>query len=283
MRGKAGTSFDVLHEGLPRWLHEPVRGWLWPFVRYYQEGGLYYREDWLRTLQARMHLEPPLTWEAKGGTATTARDLMDRVGAGDGEVGLDVVDYVLHFLMEWSSLDQRRVETAHELDAILTSGGSAWEVTPLGDGNYALTRRALGPVVEAIEDLRSANERAADHLHSAWRYLAGRDPIPDQAYFQALLAVEAAAKPVVTPHDRDATLGKMLSAIRDKPDKFRFVLGEPTDVLGVAGALWKTHRRHGTDDREAPMGMAQDEADAAVHLALTLVRWFAGGGFTRAS
>ncbi len=76
------------------------------------------------------------------------------------------------------------------------------------DGHYALTRRALGPVVEAIENLRSANDRAADHLYTAWRHLAGRDPIPDQAYSQALLAVEAAAKPVVSPTDEKATLGK---------------------------------------------------------------------------
>ncbi len=73
----------------------------------------------------------------------------------------------------------------------------------------------------------------------------------------------------------------MVSNIRAKPDKWRFVLGDPTDVLGVIDALWTTHRRHGTDDGEAPMGMAQEEADAAVHLAITLVRWFAGGAFSR--
>ena len=59
------------------------------------------------------------------------------------------------------------------------------------------------------------------------------------------------------------------------------MLGSAADVLGPAQMLWETHRRHGTDEREAPMGMSQAEADAGVYLALTLVRWFAGGGFSR--
>jgi len=66
-------------------------------------------------------------------------------------------------------------------------GGSAWEVRPAGDNlNYALTRRAVGPVVEAIEDIANVSERAGSHLSEAWRQLAGRNPNPDMAYFQAV-------------------------------------------------------------------------------------------------
>jgi len=97
-----------------------------------------------------------------------------------------------------------------------------------------------------------------------------------------LLAVEAAAKPVVTPNDSQATLGRMIGSIRATPNQWTFALGKPEDVAATAGLLWENHRRHGTDDRQAPMGMSQDEADAGVHLALALVRWFVGGAFARA-
>jgi hypothetical protein len=275
---KPDPRFDTLHEGLPGWIREPVLAWLRPFlwVRTPRRE-VSYRIAWLRDLQMRMRLEPPLPW---GDLKTTCRDLLDRVIASP-EVGLDVLDYSLRHLSEAESWQQPRDDRAAQLARVLELGGSAWEVSPAGDGsNYTLTRRALGPVLEAIEDLRSVSERASDYLNEGWRHLAGRDPNPDMAYFQAVLAVEAAAKPIVSPNDSKATLGRMLGQIRANPGAYSFVLGQPEDVLGPAGLLWENHRRHGTDDRTAPMGMRQEEADAGVHLAITLVRWFAGGAFT---
>ena len=278
-RGQSSTSFDTLHEGIPAWLLEPVRAWLRPFIRSRATtGGLIYHADWMRNLQARMHLEPPLPWHFA--ISDVAHALEERVARNNGEVGLDIIDYVLHHLPEARRYGSD--EAAEEIAAILLSGGSAWEVTPVGnDGSYSLTRRAVGPVREAIDEIMPVAERAGRHLTDAWRYLASRDPIPDQAYFQALMAVEAAAKPIVSPRDGDATLGKMLRAVRDAPQKFRFVLGDVSTVVPIMEAMWTTHVRHGTDDREAPMGMSQDEADAGVHTALTLVRWFVGGAITR--
>jgi hypothetical protein len=56
--------------------------------------------------------------------------------------------------------------------------------------------------------------------------------------------------------DGQATLGNMIKAVEDAPGKFTFILGEPEAV-------------------------SREEADAAVHLALTLVRWFSSGAFAR--
>ncbi len=278
-RGKTGTSFDIHHEGIPTWLLEPVCSWLRPFIRTHTDtGGVHYFTDWMRKLQARMHLDPPLPWELN--TRSIADALEQRVALKDGEVGLDILDYTLHHLSETHAL-YTADETAQELGAILLAGGSAWEVTAIDGGNYALTRRAIGPVRDAIEQIVPVAERAGAHLRAAWQHLAGRDPNPDQAYFQALMAVEAAAKPVVSPRDSEATLGKMLRAIGDAPQKFSFVLGDSSVVVPVMEAMWKTHKRHGTDDRDVPLGMSPQEADSAVHLALTLVRWFAGGAITR--
>jgi hypothetical protein len=277
-RGKEGTPFDALHEGVPSWMREPVQAWIRPFLRSYGPmGDVDIHSDWLRDLQNRLCLDPPLPWN----TARNAIDAFEARMDEGGELALDVLDYSLGYLGEGDSY--YREKRASELDRILKHGRSAWEVTTVDEeGNVALTRRSLGPVVEAIEDLKSDGERAAAHLTEAWKNLAGRTPNPDMAYFHTVQAVEAAAKPVVTPNDGLATLGRMIRAIEAKPGKWTFVLGDPDEILGPARLLWETHRRHGTDDREAPMGMSADEADAGVHLGLTLVRWFASGAFKRA-
>jgi hypothetical protein len=262
-----------------------VVDWIRPFVVGYDQDPMgssaFFYVDWLRELQNRLRLTPPLPWGRSA--EQTANALLQRMNE-DGELTLDVLDYTLRHLDERVDVDgqSERDDRAAELARALDTGGSAWDVTAAADGrNYALTRRALGPITEAIDDIRTASERAGDHLAEAWRQLAGRTPNPDAAYFQAVLAVEAAAKPVVSPNDSMATLGRMMGAIKANPHMWTFVLGRPEDVLGPAGLLWENHRRHGTDDREAPMGMSQAEADAGVHLAITLVRWFAGGAFSR--
>jgi hypothetical protein len=160
---------------------------------------------------------------------------------------------------------------------VLRMGGSAWEVTDTADGQWQLTRRALGPIREAIEDTRTSSERAHAHLVKAWSELAGRDPDPGSAYREAVRAVECVAKPVISPNNATATLGTMLREMRDKPEKWRFVLGSTETVADMCETLWRGQPdRHGTDDETAPMHASPEEADAAVHLAIALVRFFAG-------
>ena len=46
--------------------------------------------------------------------------------------------------------------------------------------------------------------------------------------------------------------------------------------------LWKGQiDRHGTDDASTPLSVSQAEAEAAVHLAVTLVQWFTSGAVSR--
>ena len=252
-----------------------VIDWIIPFVRSYADyEGVIVNRAWLGDLELRMHLETPLDRSSDEAMAASLLKRMD----DDDAFALDVLDYALRHLSDvYPDWPSNRAEDATRLERLLTLAGSAWEVSPAGDeDNYALTRRALGPVVEAIEDLRSSSERAADHLGAAWRQLAGRDPNPDMAYFQAVLAVEAAAKPIVSPKDSNATLGKMRAAIRDAPSKWEFALGEPEDVIALISLLWDAHRRHGTDDREAPLGMSRGGGDsrcASSAHPCALVRW----------
>jgi hypothetical protein len=47
--------------------------------------------------------------------------------------------------------------------------------------------------------------------------------------------------------------------------------------------LWKSQLdRHGTDNEAVPIEVSKDEAETALHLAITLVHWFTSGAVTRA-
>jgi hypothetical protein len=72
-----------------------------------------------------------------------------------------------------------------------------------------------------------------------------------------------------------------LTALRDlkaKPSKWTFTLGDLDPVIAMMERLWTSPIRHGTDVRT---DHTQPEADAAVHLAIPLVRYFAGGLVTQ--
>jgi hypothetical protein len=117
-------------------------------------------------------------------------------------------------------------------------------------------------------------------LREAWAQLLGVHPDPSAAYQSAVAAVEVAAKPVVSPNQQLTTLGSIRGEMRANPDRWKFDLGEAEVVVELLTALWETQLRHG--DETAPISETQEEADAAVHLALTLVRWFTTGAVRRA-
>ena len=118
------------------------------------------------------------------------------------------------------------------------------------------------------------SEQAHDLLQRALERISARNPDPDGAYDLAVKAVEAAAHPVVSPGNDRATLGTMIGDLRAKPAKWRFELGDIDLVIAMSKRLWRSHIRHGTGPRTAHTAA---EADAAVHLAIPLVRFFASG------
>jgi hypothetical protein len=116
----------------------------------------------------------------------------------------------------------------------------------------------------------------------------GRQPDPSDGYRQAVKAVESVAQPVVIPNDSKATLGKVIAAMREKPAKWSVLLDSGAaekrilDVVGMMDLLWRgQHDRHGTSDEKIPAEVSQAEAEAAVHLAITLVQWFRTGVISR--
>lgn len=200
---------------------------------------------------------------------------------------LSCIDYVLsHESSQFDPLDP-----ANPVDALrhlLDLARSAWTVTQdAKSGLYRLERRDMSQTQEVVGDLVRRTDRPGLHLASAWKAVAGISPSPNEAYNQAVCAVEAAYAPVVIPRDKGARLGKIQRAIEAKPDKWTFslrVLNEvdeetPAGTLVVAEmmrVLARANVRHGVHEQAQH---SEDEALAAVHLAVSLVGFVASGAF----
>ncbi|MGH8984178.1 MAG: hypothetical protein ACRDY6_09945 [Acidimicrobiia bacterium] len=171
------------------------------------------------------------------------------------------------------------------LERILAEGGSAWRLAVYSSPpRGGLERRVDEAVTTAARETMSASGRAGQYLAQAWNEAYGRDPSPGEAYRHAVRAVEVAAIPVVIPNDGSATLGKVITAMRDAPQKWSATLSpsdgsDPVEVVrGMCELLWRSQwDRHGVPDASVPFDVSSEEAEAAVHLATTLVQWFTGG------
>jgi hypothetical protein len=270
--GGPDPRFDEPSEGLPPWLKGHVLEWV---DTAFLPGG-YENEEALRALQLDFRLERPLGADG----ATPRNDLIKRMYVND-EFALDVLDWMVHNHRYFSSGHQSE-EWVGELGLLLNQGGSAWEVITVGYMSHRLTRRAVGPVVEVLEQTATEATRAHMHLSEAWSKLMGREPDPSGAYREAVRAVEAVAKPVILPDNDRATLGQMIAAMREKPEKWTTTIGTVDDVRAQMEAVWTGQLdRHGTDDEAVPLNVSQAEADAAFSTCLNLVRLYAGGHVVR--
>lgn len=265
-------------EGLPPHLAGPVLTW----VRDAFRSGGPLEPSGTALEQAQLQLE--LKWGLSLETPSIAlMELLQRSEA-DEAFALDVVEYCLYWLEALVGYFHKTGEMVDRLALILLAGGSVWEVSQHAEDDvprFTLTRRAVGPVQEMIAAVPPST-RSHQHLVAAWMRLSGRDPYPGGAYREAVRAVEAAAKPIVLPNDALATLGKMIRALEDKPEKWTTTLGSVDDVTAMMKSVWTGQLdRHGTDDESVPLNVNQEQADAAVHICLTLTRLFGGGHVTR--
>jgi hypothetical protein len=275
-RGKADARLDEPTEGLPGYLAGPVIEWVRDCFTDPDAYPVTVRVAALQRLQLRFKLDQPLKWRDP---QTAGASLLERI-VGNEEFGLDVLDYMLHHIQEFTPRFTASDDIATRLNTVLHNGGSAWEVVKTRDA-FQLSRRAVGPIREAIEAIPPAT-RAHQHLVAAWNRLSGRNPDESGAYREAVRAVEAAAKPIILPSDPNATLGKMIAAMRDRPDKWSTTIGSVDDVRQLMASVWTSQLdRHGTDDESVPLNVSADQADAAVHICLTLVRLFVGGHVQR--
>lgn len=207
-----------------------------------------------------------------------ALDALAKEVASNGPRALDVLDGVLMMSRSLGAYN-----AADELNLILAASGSAWTVGEQPDGTPCLQRRVESTTEAAARIEFSAESRAARHLSIAWDKVYGRTPDASAAYREAVRGVEAAARPIVTPDDSLATLGKMIRALEDKPSKWSAEIGSIEAFTQMLRQLWTSQLdRHGTDDESVPLSVSPAQAEAAVHLAMTLVHWLRSSTVRRA-
>lgn len=119
----------------------------------------------------------------------------------------------------------------------------------------------------------------------------GRNPNPDLAYTEAVRAVEELACPLIQPAQAArgrATLGTVIGELRGNSfGRWELLLpgqdGQPRDIthlIGMMELLWHSHvSRHGGAPKSRRQ--LQAEAEAMLHLAVTLTHWLTIGVLRR--
>lgn len=245
--------------------------------------------DTPRRVALRLEIEPVVT----APNQHSYLDALRRVG--EQHSGPDLLD-VVHAMLEvhrgpsWVTDVQNRevgenyLRLVVELRDDLEDAGSAFTVA---DNNRALVERVDPTVVAAVEQtIDAAPPTAGGLLRDAWRQVYGLHPDSTTGYRDAVRAVEEVACPLVLPNDGAATLGKVIGNLRQGAHLWAFVLvdraGADTvdPLVGMLDRLWTGQvSRHGGGQKSRDQTTA--EAQAAVHLAATVVQLLGAGALTR--
>lgn len=114
---------------------------------------------------------------------------------------------------------ERLLQGAQQLHKILSEGGSLWGAH-IDTPGWCLVRRVNETTVALVTSGTAPDTDAARKLKSSWAACYGHDPDYDNAYRNAVLAVEAVAIPQVLPDASTATLGTVIAHIRDTVDRW---------------------------------------------------------------
>ena len=265
---RAARAPDVLHEDVTSWLRNPLAKWVEARVKYHDNrGSLIVRAQHLEDIETSCQLQLDWTHGAHSAVGTLTTTMQRSPSAG-----LEVANFLL-------SKDFVQDQVARRLDELLTQARSVWEVVPPSDGRPRRLRRRVAREVSARYDEVVQHGESGQHLGLAWSEMYGRDPNPSVVYAESVKAVEFAAKPVFTPNDPKHSLGKMIRAFKDKPEKWNVPLGANLDqgretLMAMMSALWDGHGDRHAPDAEQPRQVSPEAAEAALHTAVTLVHLF---------
>ncbi|MFF4362836.1 hypothetical protein ACFY1U_34500 [Streptomyces sp. NPDC001351] len=275
---------EALVEDVPEHLEIPLRRWVMEILQ----------DDEDNAQRVALHLR--LRVDTGRHEYSPAKFLASRT---TGKQLLDVIDAMLSFSAPpepepgsprayrssgYADGNADRNRAIAALQDMLTLGGSAYRVN---DARTGLELRVNTTAQQAVAGALAASRTpssgsAADHLAAAWKCVYGRDPDSSKAYSEAIKAVESAAQALVEPNNAKATLGTMLGVMRNSPQRFATAIpaaGSADDIELVADMmrrLWQGQTsRHGS--QSLTRLETQQEAEMAVHLATTLVQWFAAG------
>jgi hypothetical protein len=267
-RGSGQPTVQALVEGVPDWLHRHLVIWMYRNLQSWQGPVLALRHD------------SDLKDEARQVMVRIRTSLQPWTMSADDPQFLDAVDATLHCASWLPDYDD---DPGIELERLLVAAGSAWRVS---DRFRGLERRVDRTVSRAVEEA-TAVPIAGDHLAIAWEAAYGRNPDPDKAYDEAVLAVEALACPLVCLNSTVPTLGTVIRDLRAQAAKWELAVGDTRTngaatvgpMLAMLEMLWYGQSRHAGSANSRRQ--TQVEGESAVHLAATLVQWLGNGVLRR--
>ena len=194
--------------------------------------------------------------------------------ADDHELLLDAVDHALSY-----PPDNNPDTLAQKVKSFLDDARSVYDVAEAGWPRFELTWRQPPEITELVEQATSERSRAAEHLRRAWSHAFARQPKPTDACLDAVKAVEAAARSTIEPNNGKATLGTMIKAVEQKPQKWTTSCPDDADSVETVAVMmrmiWKAHLRHGNPNK--PLDVTVETCEMLVHTAAVLVHWFTTG------
>jgi len=286
-RAGLGPVADGPFEGIPAHLAAPLTEWLHGVFR--PDG-----QNLARDVAIRLRVPVPRQDYAPQGSAVNYLQAVFRYASSGDDESLDVIDAVLQLHPGWP----RPVRSGQQ---ILIQSDGAWDgtVTNLehilqaADSVYEVSRdlrrleMRIDPTVrESVRDTLSlahtARERASQRLARAWELSYGLHPDPSAAVAEAVKAVESVAIPLFEPSNSDATLGTVVSKLRDPnfAAKFRLELWQdkkhtvdgPEPLAAVMATVWFNHHDRHEGNEPAPT-VPPETARAVLHAASLAVQW----------
>ena len=181
---------------------------------------------------------------------------------GDNDMLLNIADYLL-------ASDLATADDAARLRAFLLDSRSAWRVD---DDAQALARRVPPQEEESYQQAVAAGDAAAQYLSDAWDAVWKRaEPSAQEAYLNAVSAIESILAPHVTPDDPRPSLGKMRAALRDKPEKWDTRFGGEKTVEVLASLLDELLAAQVRQGGPQHLANTLEEARDAVTIAVAVV------------
>lgn len=278
------AEYDALHDGIPSWMAAAFWAWVKAEItrhRRYSDGSgwvAHLDEDLAESMCQTLRIPlPNLRVNGTDGAAGQKQlDLALQVLTKNAN-GLQVADYILA---------HGKTPKEDALEALFVRSKSAWAVGTRS-GKPGLVRRVPLGVQVGADSVMGRAGRAGVRLARAWENLYGIQPNASEAYRLAILAVEDASVPVVSPANTRATLGTVLKHMEDQGDWALPMSREDSRspsgdvIVGMMRTLWHgQHDRHGGQP-SAPGNVSRAEAIVAVGLATTLVQWFDAGSIAR--
>lgn len=259
---------EELYTGIPRHLGAPLWGWV---ADAFVSGG-HYREDHMLYIGAMARL--PLTTGRNGYETLRYFEACCRA---DENQFLSVIDALLN----QHPTGPKSVQRINKLEELLRIGNSAWAVAP---DRKSLTSRVDPMAAEAAAQAVAPHDAASDELAEAWRKAYGREPDPSDAWDHSIKAVEAFLIPIVVPTQDKPHLGHVLGQLDRQDGHWQLLLTTqqgitPMETLvGMLRLIYPNPDRHPGPERRVP---TLEEAQAAVHLAVTIVQWARSGAIKR--